>query len=375
MRSVYKYRGVLYKVVIFLQRLLYPLNLIFIRKSGHIAFSNNWTYRPATYRTTSRSFLSNRQHLINALPYGNPPHSNEPLKLKSGIKYILEYENILMCTNSTSYNYELMIERVSEVAAKLEDEDCVQLIALSEKAKQHAFSFHKSSIIDNKTTVLYPSVVLQEKFPLIESGKKFVLLHIGNKYHGKGTEIFIRIANRFLGDATFEFILVSNDVPYDRRVPDNVILLRQSRLNEVEKKYLYSRSNLLVFPIFQDSFGVYLEAISYQIPIITNNIYDKSEIVINEKTGYLIESPLSLWDGKVGVNYKNWNDFKVLVEDYLLSESAERMVEEYEHKIREIASDRELYDYLSNNTKELCLDRFSVRKRADALRLLYRKLL
>ena len=60
----------------------------------------------------------------------------------------------------------------------------------------------------------------------------------------------------------------------------------------------------------QDSFGVYLECIETRTPIISTHIYDKSDIVIDNEMGKMINTPFQLYDfEKFGTKWKNWEEF------------------------------------------------------------------
>ena len=203
---------------------------------------------------------------------------------------------------------------------------------------------------------------------------KRILVTGGNGFLGKGTHVVIEVAKLLLTNKLIKFIIVSASLPKEVRLPSNVELVSTQYMSKTQRNEIYLKSDLMLFPVFQDSFGVYLEAISYGMPILSNNIYDKNELVENGVTGYLIDTPISLWDGNVGVDYKNWSEFQELILKFNGTSKFRQMIESYVEKLLYLEKNRSVYKKMSIDTSNLCIDRFSPSKRTLKLSHLYNAL-
>ena len=77
------------------------------------------------------------------------------------------------------------------------------------------------------------------------------------------------------------------------------------RINRTDLPFLYSASNLLVFPSVTDTFGmVVLEAQSCGLPAIVSDFGGPQEIIINGKTGFVAEA-------------NNYDDWTTKLENYI----------------------------------------------------------
>ena len=91
-------------------------------------------------------------------------------------------------------------------------------------------------------------------------------------------------------------------------------------------------------------------------------------------TGYLIDTPISLWDGNVGVDYKNWSEFQELILKFNGTSKFRPMIESYVEKLLYLEKNRSVYKKMSIDTSNLCIDRFSPSKRTLKLSHLYNAL-
>lgn len=113
-------------------------------------------------------------------------------------------------------------------------------------------------------------------------------------FHMKGGKEILeafKIVNRKYGDKV-KLVLVSE-------IPDNYfsefssypnvrLITRRIPFDEVDK--LYKESDVFLFPGHDTPFGVILEAMSYELPVIATDVYGNSELIDNNKTGLIISS-------------------------------------------------------------------------------------
>ena len=161
------------------------------------------------------------------------------------------------------------------------------------------------------------------------------VFHYGGWYpFAKGTHDILALAKLF-PSVDFE-ISVDLEQPCVKSVRcDNVHLYpaHSRRLYNAAMK----RSHILLHPIYSDGWGVGLEALSLAMPMIVYDSYDKSEIVINEKTGYLISVPkqLSYLDSFYTGPYQNWDEYNTYVADHDNSQQVELLAEALEKYCRQ----------------------------------------
>src|SRR5262249_46376257 len=67
-------------------------------------------------------------------------------------------------------------------------------------------------------------------------------------------------------------------------------------------------ADVFVLPTYWDSFGmVFLEAISFGLPIISTQLYTLPELVENGASGLLIALPIRYYEADFRASRRNWN--------------------------------------------------------------------
>jgi glycosyltransferase involved in cell wall biosynthesis len=324
---------------------------------SHVYASSYIKNPPIKYSSHS---ISNINHFINRLP-------------KSLHKYfIVESEHPLSLTGY-SRNYKISLSKINYVSSYLESDKCLKIIAPSFGWKREAKKyFNNYNNFSTKIEIIYPSCNSMNIKKTIKSNRIFKILHIGNNYWGKGTPIAIDVFRelRKIYKTNIEFHIVSNCIP-DYINLDGLFIYKKNELSWKEKIYLYGNSDFFLFPCLQDSLGVYLECLSASLPIITTNIYDKNEFVLNNKTGYLHNTPLSLYDGNFGHTWETWYEFVQIAKNKYANGDFELLKTELVGSCIElIESQNKLYDF-SNATRNFFIDKFSFSVKNDNLIKLY----
>lgn len=91
-----------------------------------------------------------------------------------------------------------------------------------------------------------------------------------------------------------------------------------NRLESKQKQELFSGSNFLLNISPMDTLGTFLDSIKYGVPLITVEGQHASSYVINNVTGYIVESPLFYYSDKLG---KDYFDVKSSFSNYVLSQN------------------------------------------------------
>ena len=337
---------------------------IYIHKIKHKLWES-YIYNPPL-KYSYFKFWAKSEHTFNKINENNK-------------KKIIEFEQILLMTGD-SFNYELMLSKKNNLIDRLTQEDIKYLIAPTNKSKIDALYYLKNNpIIEKKIRVVNPSINLMRfKNRLNKKNtikEKLNLLFIGQRFYGKGGPICFEIANELnKRKINFKFKFVSRDVPDNYDIPENVEIINY-KISEDKKYELYNWAHLFLFPVVQDSFGVYLECIESCTPIISTNIFDKSDIIIDNEMGRMIETPFQLYDyTKFGTRWKNWEEFnKCFISEFnrgLFNDMIVNFIKAIEYYL----TYPEMYEKVINNIERIAIEKFHPQKRNNTLLSIYKNL-
>jgi glycosyltransferase involved in cell wall biosynthesis len=79
-------------------------------------------------------------------------------------------------------------------------------------------------------------------------------------------------------------------------------------LSEQELTFVYASTDIFLYPTYMNLSQAILEAMSFELPVVTSNIYDIPEAIENMKSGVLLDCPnlpLYLWNGTPNHNDEN----------------------------------------------------------------------
>lgn len=337
---------------------------IYLHKIKHKLWESYKYNPPIKYKKIK--FFTETEHTFNVIT-------------NSKKKKIIEFEQILLLSGQ-SLNYELMLNSKANLIERLRCDDIRFLISPTNIAKENALHYlEDNKLISDKIKIIYPSIN-ENRFKVFDEQKsnlsgRVKLLFIGQKFYGKGVPICLRIAeilNKKKID--FHFKLVCRDIPKNIKVPKNVEILN-SKISENFKYELYDWCHLFIFPVVQDSFGVYLECLETNTPIISTNIYDKKDIITNNKTGVLIDTPLQLYEYKnFGIKWKDWNEFQEIFNDNFLSGVFENLSNKFVEKIEIFLNNPFLFKNMKKNISHETIERFHPNIKKNALIDLYKKI-
>jgi glycosyltransferase involved in cell wall biosynthesis len=334
---------------------------IFLHKIKHKLWENYKYNPPIKYKKIK--FFSNIEHSFNKI-FNNKK------------KKIIEFEQILLLTGN-SLDYQFMINEKHKLIERLIKDDIKVLISPTDIAKRNAMYYlDNNATIAKKIKVLYPSINLEkfEKYNIKKNinNAKINLLFIGQKFYGKGVPICFEIAKKLKKKKIdFHFKLVCGDVPKNTNIPTDIELI-DTKISDDEKYKLYNWCHLFVFPVVQDSFGVYLECLETKTPIISSDIYDKSNIIINNKTGKLIKTPFELYEYEnFGYKWKNWVEFQELFKTYFTDGLFDQLISQFSNTIEFFINNPKYYDNMRNNIYDDVLARFHPNIKMNKLINLY----
>ncbi|WP_066015299.1 glycosyltransferase [Endozoicomonas atrinae] len=195
--------------------------------------------------------------------------------------------------------YRFIIKRV------LLSDRCQEIRCMSEACRQ-SLRFLFGEEVYEKADVHYPLTVQKTSSFPDRKEKACRFLFIGTQFELKGGRALLQ-ACKIVADACPEasFTLVTH-LPDEYRkfansIPGCTVLAANLSRDKVIEQMC--QSDVLLHPSYMESFGmVLLEAISCGLCVITTNMYASSEIVINGSNGFLINPPISAWEGYIPTN-------------------------------------------------------------------------
>jgi glycosyltransferase involved in cell wall biosynthesis len=333
-------------------------NRIYIDNSFHPFFSFYNEFPPVAYARQLAPSCS-LKHLFNRTLFGHGP-------------FIVEYEHLFACCGA-SRDYSLTLERLPVVLKHLSSQDCRSIVVPSRRCKSDTVRY--APHLQQKIHVLRPGTRrrLTVRPRSYHANQELTLLHISNKYIGKGTFLVLEIFRRLrqiLGNSIV-LNLVCNDMPIALDVPEGVSLFTCSQLGSELKEHLFVSSDLFVFPCLHDSYGVYQECSAFGLPVLTTDIFDKSEIVLNGLTGFLFDTPYQLYSEHFGTTWKTWDQFCSIMLAHYKRGAFEGLIMQMTNVIVSLADSPELLSRLSLQMLDFCDSALSPEARTSTILNLY----
>lgn len=292
-----------------------------IWKNPHIVYQQLIDNPPVDYVYDQGKFAVGLKHLTHeiygagistSLCYKSADLVHSPQRLLMNDRpYVLDVEHACCLANSRDYS-SLFNKDIKEfITMKLENPNCKKILPFSEAAKQSLLKFFPGPFVEDKCEVVYPAYKAPKNFKKKESVKQHMLF-VGNKFLAKGGLEALETFDALKGKFDVRMSVVTNDTLgmkiVSRNYPD-VALFSNLPYNKLID--LYKSADLFLFPLWQASFGVYLEAMAYKCPVVSTDMYDIPEIVRDGKEGLLVKPPFCLYDKKwFGKAWLNFDEFE-----------------------------------------------------------------
>ncbi len=180
---------------------------------------------------------------------------------------------------------------ISRAIAKrlIKRKNCKKILCWTLQTKNKISKVFNDPVVDSKLDILrfaYPA------HKQVRHSKKCTLLFIGRYFFDKGGDVALEVIDRvtksnkntnaiFIAETPKEFI--------EKYKNNKKIKFMDLMPHEELFKKIYPKTSIFVYPGFSDSFGfMYIEAMSFGIPIVTADGFARSEIVEDGKTGYIV---------------------------------------------------------------------------------------
>lgn len=246
------------------------------------------------------------------------------------------------------------------------------IVCISEACKK-SIEVEYGKQISDKVRVVYPYIADKNISTVHKTNKKIEFLFVSTQFLLKGGRETMHAFERLASVRDdFHLTLVTNlneeqqkqyDLPFVTYVKAN---LNKKLLHD----NYFSKADVFIVPSFQDSFGmVYLEALSYGLPIIATKIFATPEMVYDGENGFLVPSPIHFYKDNYQFNpkYKNGGVVEEIEKHGLYQETAHNL----EKCILKIMDDK-TREEMRKRSQEIFKDKFSVTIRDKAFLSLFK---
>lgn len=222
-------------------------------------------------------------------------HSAQYL-LQSNTPWVVDFEDI---TSFVWYRRKLLeVPRVRQKIRKfLASPYCRKILPWTEAAKQSLLNSVGGDGFDEKLQVVYPCIWPRSKRDRLESEVVHILFVGTNFYQKGGMETllaFEKVCTSYPVRLTM-VCYVPTEIRERYKGYKNITFKSRIPVTELEEEY--EKADLFVLPVHTDTFGfVFLEAFSRGIPCVSTKHFAIPEIIIDGKTGVLINSYESYFD-------------------------------------------------------------------------------
>ena len=297
-------------------------------------------------------------------------HSTQSL-LETNLPYVVDFEHAAVFSgyNQIAFSNEKFIKNLKKI---LENRKLKKLLPFTNAAKMSLLNFVKSKEIEEKTEVVYLFITPPKKIKK-KDDRIIKFLFIGKAFFEKGGLETLEAFNRISLKYDVELTLVSNapeDIKIKYEKNAKIKIMKQLPDSEVQK--LYEESNVFVFPTHYDTVGfVILEAMSYGLPIITDNSFSRPEIVENEKTGLLINAYYSSFGKNYGYLYPTSSELSRKRKEACMH-PPEWYVNDLSKAMERFVLDSELRNKCSKNARKECTEgKFSPKVWKEKIKKIY----
>jgi glycosyltransferase involved in cell wall biosynthesis len=328
---------------------------IYVDRCEHPIWKSYHDYPPVPYTSEKLALI---RHYFNYIRDDPKP-------------FVVEYEHVLVLSGKTR-DYVSMVEAAPAIEEQLRSENCRAIIMPTLGAIRETRKYINTEGLEHKFYMVRPAYPIQPDYDPPREGP-FRLLTVGNKFWGKGIPIAIeafRLLRENYGNE-IAMTIACSDIPASYPLPDGLEVITIPNMDKKMRSQLYLNSHVFVFPCLHDSFAVYQEAMAYGVPMVATSIYDKDELVLDGKTGFLIDPPFSLYDGQFGVEWRSWAELVGKIQDSLKEGLFKPMIEEMVASIDLLINDRNMLVMMGEAAQKLHRESFSIEVRNNRIRKIY----
>ena len=375
---------------------------VYFRKGGHPAYDEIFNYPPegVKYRM-ARMFSAGERDRPSIIPtsiryklkhstfglyrklWGNvnaiPLKSSEDLIYSSGGLMVttnkpwatdIEHGCALIGYRQHERNLEGVLRKTKE---HIKSHKC-KILPWSNAAKRSLENLLETKEFEEKIEVVYPAMHFEKFTKKKKDTDSINFLYINRKFYGKAgletLQSFDALSKRY--DITMTFLSNTPLNVFKKFDKNKKITFIESPIPHDKTLKLYKNADIFILPTLFDCFGfVFLEAMAYQLPIISTNIFAVPEIVEDEKTGLLVSPEVQMYNDKYLFEFPNIS----ALSDYVKRHPLEKLQRQLEEKMEILIQDRQKrLSFGKNGRKMVEKGKFSIERRNEQLKRIYEEL-
>ncbi len=254
----------------------------------------------------------------------------------------------------------------------LESDRCKKILPWTNSAALSLKNLSPSKKIEDKIEVVYPTMSMP-KIKSKKNKKEFVFIFVAFNFYRKGGEeavkAFVKLSKKVKN--TKLIVISSIEKTFENYKNEKISFLGLKPKQEILEKY-YPNADVFLYPTYNDSYGmVFLEAMSFGLPIITIEDFASKELIVNEKNGFVIKGYKKKWYDDKYLTREGSNNIAT-ISSWRGEEEKERIIDDLYQKMLIVCKDERLREKISqNNLLEIKEGRFSIEKRNKQLKRIY----
>lgn len=188
-----------------------------------------------------------------------------------------------------------------------------------------------------------------------------------NEFYSKGGKIVVAVFEKLRKYKDIKLILRSK-IPseFEYLKNDSQVEIYEDVLEYDKFKELFLKSDIFLFPGYQSPGMAFLDAMNYNLPIVTTNVFANNEMVFNNENGYTIRFPEH---SSTNYLFKKFGIKSIPSGDgakYDLLD--DKMIDDFVESVFKLKLDSSLLMNMSKRSKEILEKYFSLTKRSEELK-------
>jgi glycosyltransferase involved in cell wall biosynthesis len=219
--------------------------------------------------------------------------------------WVLDFESIIQITGYNIYHLNVFKKLIRKY---LLSDNCKKILPWTEKSRLSISDFFTDEKIINKVQVV--PLGIKDIGTIDRRNRdtiKIFLLGTINIPHGfiirGGIEVlkaFDILSKRYHNVE----LIIRSDIPANVHIRDKKITVIDYFLSQEELNKLFKDVDIFLYPCYGTPGLAFLEAMNFQLPIISSNVWANNEMISHDTSGFLIDDPI--YNGLVRGNTQNW---------------------------------------------------------------------
>lgn len=313
--------------------------------------------------------LFNRPHeiYVNTMN-SNLIHACSGIMIKNKFPWVIDTEHVASFVGFKAGRLERVKPQIEKV---LRSDYCKKIMPWSEAGKKSILNGLNTNGFKEKIEVVYPAM------ETLEAKKKkhddLNLLFVSVRFFTKGGKELLEAYDILRKKYDFNLNIISyvpQEIINKYKNDKNIKFSKPTISRDKMMKDFFAKSDIFVLPSYMDTFGmVFLEAMSYKMPVITTNTFAIPEIV--GKSGLFINIDKFSWYGKDYLfAWDSWDKFS----KYCENEDKPKVVKDLVKNMSILIKDRKLRNQMgTRGRREIEKGKFSLKERNSKLKRIYQE--